>query len=703
MTDDPVDPDSSDPESLDPDLVEQFDRLQETKAPDLWNRIAGAGSIDSGSGPFDDAELQVPPVTLVSRGANRAWPSRWVLAAAAMFLGAGAIGANSLLDRANTPEGVIELGTDGSATTVQKPGEIQGPASCITSELAESLRQELPDFDYEPSTSPSNLFAQSSIAVRGQLSEATNIAGGTMIYVKSFDLVGPGAEDGPRINSLWTPAMDAPSGFLGAEFVAFLPGDTILTLTGGDPLWPTYLEGLWVSCDESGLAESVLAEPFNPGWDEIKAGGVRLDELWQVAQFPTGASSVPLGEPTHSVDGADVFDLQLAEGERFRLSVPEGLAADASVVQLRNIPGAKIESANMTATITYGFCENQDSLAINALGSEVGLDESGISVCRSDELLAMSVDLSSLESNESAVPFFNTWDVRPIVPGGPYGERLREFKPELGSCGNCDSNGPMFDRKNNVVVNRTGQTTFTAVDLDTLEEVWTFDTEGFGSAMHAGDEAVYFSDPAGPFIKVATETGAEIWRNDFVDEHGLRVYGLADGTMLLKTAFASEGDSRAPLLRRIDEISGEIIWVGEGREWGAWQGGAIPRLNGIAILMDTYDNPSDPQAAGGALFGFDMDTGETLWVTELDVTSSAFGSNTLAILTFSQGNILVARTVDGDLLRVVPESGELLWRAQVGATGVGGTEFDRSGNIVISVTTRTGQVLVDPETGEVVS
>ncbi len=442
--------------------------------------------------------------------------------------------------------------------------------------------------------------------------------------------------------------------------------------------------------------------------------GIPIDTTWPDGAPPTERFEESLEEraepdpPLEAVftDGvSDVFDLMLSSGERFRLSLPAGMGNDL-VLQTPTSNGIRLEGPQLQLAIDYGFCAASNGLTINPLGMEVGavdmgeVDFAGSIACRSDELISMMID-SQVPMTQADLALV---DLRPIFTAGEYREALIGLWPELGGCGNCSPWGPMNFPDENIVVNRTGQTAFTAVALDSLEEVWSVDTGGFGSAMHAGDDAIYLSDPAGPFVKIAAASGEQLWSIDIADEHSAHVSRHSSGGLLLATSFGTEGDNRAPLLRWIDDLTGEVLWTASGRESAEWQFTMPVVLDGLAIVIDVYDNPAAPTGGPGAvLHAFDMETGAVVWTTELVSSPSAFSSGLLFVADLEEGQALIVRTVDGDILRVDPSTGAILWRAEIGALAIDGTDLDSGGSLTISIITSGGPALLSPISGEVVS
>lgn len=257
--------------------------------------------------------------------------STWWLAAALVVVALGAIAIADSRDGGLTDSAENPSSTNEGAPTSVSPVAGTDNGDCDPLAVADSLSQGLPTFDFDATESVADLVSRSPIIVRGQLIEATAASGGTRILVKTGLQIEPEREPETarsRVVNLWTPATVAPTDLLFVDFVAFLTGEQVTVGNGGDPAWATHLEGLWIACGNDSPAVSVLFAPIGEGWNAINEGGVTLDDLWLLARFPNGQITEPLGSPSHSSDGADVFDLRLINGERFRLSLPEGLGRD---------------------------------------------------------------------------------------------------------------------------------------------------------------------------------------------------------------------------------------------------------------------------------------------------------------------------------------------------------------------------------------
>jgi outer membrane protein assembly factor BamB len=593
---------------------------------------------------------------------------------------------------------------DSAGVTVTVDGDtFDGePASreCSSPALAESLRQGMPTFDYQPSESAGQLAEWSPVVARGQIVNAAESGDGTVIDVKLRDLVGSDGIADEDVGSLWTPATLPPDGVLGGKFVAFLTGEQVSDSNrSNQPAWTTFLEGLWVGCDDTSAAASVLADPTRPGWESLLDGGVSLDDLWRIAQFPQGQISQTIGAPAVVGDGAAVYDLRLIDGERFRLSIPAALAGDLTLTQRPELSPIMIDGPTASIAITFGFCPNQDGMTENRLGSAIATSGGLVNICRPDELLAMVVTPKvNLVDGD-----LDRFDLRPIALGSRYEPILNAQWPELTSCSNCARWGPMVFPDANVVVNRTGPTSVTAIDLDTLEERWNFDTGDPGDVyMHGGPAGVYLQVTGGAFLKLDPATGRVQWRIERdPGELDLGFSGHAGESWFLRSSFSGEGDDRAPVLRRIDAESGEVLWSALGRQGADWQWARPVVVDDFFVLMDVTDNPQVPvDPTGGTLQAFDIESGRKTWVTDLQSPSEGFDRGLLEVLDSDDGRALLARTIDGDVLRVAPRTGQILWRTPVPFGRFNGTDHSADGTLAVGITTPQGQRLLDPTTGE---
>ncbi len=401
---------------------------------------------------------------------------------------------------------------------------------------------------------------------------------------------------------------------------------------------------------------------------------------------------------TITVDGSTIADLRLADGSRFRLTLPEELGRDLRLIEAEAGPPINLEGTNATITIDYGFCLDQDLLALNAQGSAVGHSGNMVRVCRVDEVLnttiTTTVDLTDTE--------LDRFDVRPIWVAGAYKAALTEVWPDLVNCSNCAPWGPMVYPEANVVVHRTGSTAVTAVDLDTLVEVWTNDTGGGGGGdtyLHGGPGLVYLEITNGPLLTLDPATGDEVWRLERdPDERQLALSVLGDDLALVRTSFSGEGDDRAPSLRSVDLATGAAVWTAQGRAATSWQRTDPVTIDGLAILLDVSDT-DQPVAAASLLWGVDIETGETVWTTEVSNTVSIFSSDLLTVLDFETGPAVLIRTTEGDVARIDPADGSMLWRVTALRAQFNGTDLSSDGRLAIDLITPSGRRLLDPDTG----
>lgn len=414
---------------------------------------------------------------------------------------------------------------------------------------------------------------------------------------------------------------------------------------------------------------------------------------------PPGAPRVI--SPRTLTDGAGIYALELADGGRFRLTLPEALATDLTIDEPPAPAPITLAGPAATIAITFEHCPDQAGMSWNPLGSTVATVDDVIRVCRPDELIAMEIR-PAIPSDPALA---EAVDLRPIELGPRYRTVLISQWEELAGCGNCAPWGPMVYPEERVAVHRTGPTSVTAIDLDTLADVWSIDTGGFNTYLHGGPDAVYLEVTGGPFISLDPETGRERWRLEREpDERNAGLSGHADHIWLLRSSFSVEGDDRPPLLRRIDPSTGEVLWTAEGRAGTEWQWDGPAVIDGMVAIMDVPNNPGVPvEPVGGAVLGFEPASGEHAWTTGLDSPTEAYDYNLIAVFEFEDGPALFVKTIDGDLLRIEPTTGAVRWRQFIGRADFTGTDLGPGGRLALDLTTPGEQILIDVDTGATIS
>ncbi|MDY7104812.1 MAG: PQQ-binding-like beta-propeller repeat protein [Actinomycetota bacterium] len=665
-------------EPLDPRLVERFATLDAVPVPDVWDRVRAG----------DRSPVDGPRV-----GARRRRHA--VLAAAAAVLVVAVASVAVVRAIVGSPvDDDVTVSADGPRTP--SPGEGNGDGSpggpapadgCDLDATVARLRDGMPDIDHGPTTSPADLAAAVDVVVRGEVLSITPDVDGAVAEVRVFDAAGIDVE---RLGSPVRIRLAGPGPIDGAP-----SGESVIVFADqaadGEPM-RVAPEGFWVGCGQDGPAASVIAEPSGEGWRELAGGGVSLDELWTAILVPDGVVGQVIGLPLVVGDGTAVFDVRLVTGERFRLSVPHELGTGLRTLTQRPAPAPfVVDGPAGTVTVRFERCADQDGMTENRLGSAVVEDGGTVRFCRPDELLSVAVE-SSLDLDAS----LDAFDLRPIELGSRYGEVLASRWPELAGCGNCAPWGPMRFEDAGVVVNRTGNTRITAVSDTSLDVVWTVETGGAATFLHGGPDGVYVEVTNGPFHRIRPASGAIEWsleRDEAERDAGFTPLG--DGAWLLRSSFGVEGDDRAPLLRAIDPATGEVHWTAEGRQGTEWQWADPVTIGDLVVLMDVTNSPLvgvDP--TGGSLRAYDRRNGEPVWTTDLDSPTEAFDAGLLHVLDVDDGRALVARTVDGDLVRVDDADGSVRWRTHVGDGRVTGTQHDDRGRLAIHVVSAGTERLV---------
>lgn len=422
------------------------------------------------------------------------------------------------------------------------------------------------------------------------------------------------------------------------------------------------------------------------------------DTTTSQADPPPLPDPYPLGPASFIADGAAVYDLQLSDGGRFRLSLPERLAGDFTVTERSQGSPILVEGATADIEISLAYCEGRGALNPNPLGSTVAIVDVSALLCRPDELIVM--DVAAVGLTPSDAEYF---DLRPIAFGPRYGLARTAVSPELGSCGNCAPHGPMVFTVENVVVNSTGRSKVTAVDLDTLEERWTYDSTHFGTFLHGGEGGVFVGVDGGLFTKLDPATGDQLWQIplDWIDRD-LGLSGHGDDVWILRSSAIGEGQHWPPTVRRIDIESGDVLWTAGGYKGTDWHPSRPIVFDDAVVLSGLTDMFADEDGPliGGFVRAFDVDTGDTLWTTDLEIAAPAFIVGAVEVLDFESGRALLVRTSDREVLRLDPIDGSILWRFDsVPVTQLDGTDFDATGTLAIDARTPIGGVLIDPLTG----
>ncbi len=566
----------------------------------------------------------------------------------------------------------------GGDTAVVDTAIAAATPGCDATRLAEALSRGMVAPSSPTRANPTFFAELSPYIVRGQLIEANPRDGGTRILVKPRQVINkPGVEPIQRFDALWTPAIDPPSGILDGNFVAFLTGER--TEAG----WVTRLDGFWVGCDDTSPAVSVL--------NRTSDADLSLNDLWLTA--PVRSNRL---EPTALVGGAAIFSVDVADGSRFRISLPQHLAAD--LIQTSDSTPAspvRIEGSAASIEILYQFCPGADNSAFeNSFGSLVWLDFETARVCRERDQLRMHV-IADWAGNEDDLAML---DVRALSIGWDYRMQLLGVDPTDVGCFECKQEfGPLSFPEQEVIVTTTSATAVTAHHERTLEELWTLDPGGSDTFLVHGGDGLFVDAVGRSLLKLDPSTGQELWRLDRgADE---RAVGLSGE--LTWASFIIEGDHTAPILRRIDSTTGQTVWTARGRTGTEWERSRPTVIDGVVVMMDQpdYGGAAPPDTA---LHAFDYETGELMWTTSLGDSPNRGSVGGTEFADFENGRVLLARTMYSEFLRVNVSDGEIMWRTTVSNGEFGGTDFAANDALAIDIRTPNDRHwLLDHETGEV--
>ncbi len=176
-----------------------------------------------------------------------------------------------------------------------------------------------------------------------------------------------------------------------------------------------------------------------------------------------------------------------------------------------------------------------------------------------------------------------------------------------------------------------------------------------------------------------------------------QVLELGDGTRLLSWSFP-EDSPVAPGVARIDEEE-VVLWQNEGRPETRWQDFGTFQLDGVGVWTDLrWGEPS------GAMVGFDLETGNRLWVSQFRVPEApANGFVSVSMQLRSGETVLVTWTDALGLVRVSPLTGSPMWSADVPRGRIVGSVRRGDRSQAVAVVTDEGNIFLDVETGERVS
>lgn len=703
-------------DATDSGLAARFDQLETVTPPDLWDRISAEHAGER-------KQSGRPP-------ALRGWRRPLLVAAAVIAVVAGVNGAASLIGSERGAGEAVASGADAPVTqpttepTVEptaqagtaanptsEPSESSVPnGQCRLIEVLEYLRIGSNPVTGEQSDSPDQLASQTYV-LRGDLilgNESVGIGGHRIVRAKVSDSVWIDPSEVGREIQLRLPF---PANNLEAIDVGPVPFVAFAAPLSVEPVWAVDHEGLWIGCRDDVLAASVFSQPEGPGWDAVTDGGTSLDELWHAAIGAPDPAGVPLGEPLRPGDGTAIFDVTLTTNDRLRVSVPSNILEGLdTVIELPDQTGVTLAGRFGQLRINFGECEVEPDLEAlmteNRQGSTAALiGMFFVSLCRSDDLLTSSFEPSTLPGT-AVPPDIEAFDVRLMRPGAAHNAAMQRHRPGMLDCTGCSPSGPHEYPDAGVIVNRTGATRLTAVSTRDLAEVWTRDLGGIGVSMRGGADALYVEVVGDGFHRLDPATGESVWRIDQdVDERNTSLSGHSDDVHLLQSTIGVAGDSRPPLLRSIDRESGAVRWQAEGRSGSQWHGSRPAILDGVVVMMDVSRSAdqADSPPPGATLRAFDVATGDQRWVTELDSTAEANSQDLMFVSEFDFGPALLVRTSEGDLLRVEPSSGAILWRQWIGTADLTGTDYDATGRLAIDLLRNGQRIHINPETGEVVS
>lgn len=202
----------------------------------------------------------------------------------------------------------------------------------------------------------------------------------------------------------------------------------------------------------------------------------------------------------------------------------------------------------------------------------------------------------------------------------------------------------------------------TAIERNSGDLAWEQPTEEAMSLLASTDDVVLVAPSKDTVIAIDATNGVERWRTQFGKSASVTGAGaIGEGEWLVTYEFLNEGDPSPPLLARLDAL-GMTMWAATGREGTDWQHGT-PIVSADRIFV--RDAPHEWANAGRAsVTAYNVESGDLLWRTELDSTSSGLYSDNLAI-SRNSGSFLIATIPEKDqIIRLDATTGEIEWTAE---------------------------------------
>jgi len=674
--------DSDDHDQPEPWIEDRVHALEAVPAPDVW------------SAAIERAGLDQQPRTQPRQRRHR----RRAVAVAALLLAVGLAFAAIFGQSGGTI--IAAKGGGDAAENSSQPATAADDCSdqLVSAMLAGSNRGAV---GRSATVAPARL-ALSSRMIRGSITGAVATPTGShLLFELDRAAALDGSETGKRA-TLWTPGF--PAGDVQGRFVAFLnPGATVEATTDGLTALATIPGGLWVACDDESPARSLRSTASDRIWADELGGGLSLTTLWQLdAEARRGFEHdiAAVGQ----INQANVFDVELHTGERFRLAVPTDSGGELRVIERRAPDPITLSNEFVTMVLRFERCPDGDRVTPSAgTGAALQLRETGLIVCRASEGLHLDVALTEPLPDRARLQ----WDVLTMSFGSRLNpDRIDELWAQA-RCDDCRTRGPMIfgDEPSHVVVAQRKSRTIEGYAADDLTYIWGVEFRDGAVIPHAFSTLVIAEVRSGPVVALDARTGTERWRIATRDERDLRIHDHGDGITLIETSKGALGQPSRPVMRRIDSSTGEILWEVSGRQHREWGASKPVLMQDVVVTFDQAvadaASAEDTFAGSPTIHGFDVETGEQLWSLTLDGRGNPNQyQGSLDWIEVEEGRILLFRSDRGELVRIDATDGSFLWRVTVGDVAIGGTAFAPDGTLAIDL---ANSVLLSPETGELLS
>jgi outer membrane protein assembly factor BamB len=222
------------------------------------------------------------------------------------------------------------------------------------------------------------------------------------------------------------------------------------------------------------------------------------------------------------------------------------------------------------------------------------------------------------------------------------------------------------------------------------------------SSQRSERDGIWIAAPGRAVTMVEAATGDPRWELKLDDgETRFELFDMGNEPWILASSYEGAGDNRPPRLRRIDPVSGLVIWSVEGRPGAVWALDGVAFDDTTLFTVDVFDDPqSAVSPSGSVVHAFSLDRGRSMFAVDIEAPQGAFTTRRLMhMLTKGPDMALLASTAHGLLVRLDPRTGEQFWSTRINPGKPDHLVQSIDGNLAVYVTTSLNDFLYDLETG----